>query len=67
MATLRIDDEEVRVSDAVLIRIAERMWRLGNDPRRAAFVERARKRINSGERGKNDVAAVILADHSAKA
>ena len=67
MATLKIDKEEVRVSDAVVIRMTERMWKLGNDQRRAAFVERARKRINAGGRGRNDIAVVIIADHSASA
>ena len=67
MATLKIDKEEVRVSDAVVIRMTERMWKLGNDQRRAAFVERARKRINDGGRGKNDIAVVIIADHSPNA
>ena len=67
MATLKIDKEEVRVSDAVVIRMTERMWKLGNDQRRAAFVERARKRINAGGRGRNDIAVVIIADHSPNA
>ena len=63
MPTLKIDDEEIRVSRALVIRVAERMWKLGSDPRRAAFTERARARLQAGHRGKNDVAAVILADH----
>ena len=67
MAILKIDKEEVRVSDAVVIRMTERLWKLGNDQRRAAFVERARKRINAGRRGRNDIAVVIIADHPANA
>ena len=63
MAMLKIDDEEVRVSNMLVIRMAERMWKLGSDQRRAAFAERARARLQAGHRGKNDVAAVILADH----
>jgi hypothetical protein len=66
MPTLKIDEEEVRVSNAVVVRITERLWRLGNDSRRAAFAERARKRLSAGKRGRNDVATVIVADHSAK-
>jgi hypothetical protein len=66
MATLKIDDEEVRVSDAVVVRMTERLWRLGSDSRRAAFAERARKRLSAGERGANDIATVIVADHSAR-
>ncbi len=66
MATLKIDKEEVHVSDAVVTRMVERMWKLGNDQRRAAYVERARERINAGQRGTNDLAVVIVADHSAK-
>jgi len=64
MATLKIDDEEVRVPDAVVFRMAERIWKLGNDQRRAAFVERARKRITAGQRGQNDIATIIVADHA---
>ena len=66
MATLKIDEEELRVSDAVVVRMTERLWRLGNDPRRAAFAERARKRLSAGQRGQNDIATVIVADHSAR-
>ncbi len=66
MATLKIDKEELRVSDAVVVRMTERLCRLGNDARRAAFAERARKRLNAGQRGRNDIATVIVADHSAK-
>ncbi|HXP77124.1 MAG TPA: hypothetical protein VN823_23510 [Stellaceae bacterium] len=65
MATLKIENEEVRVSDALVIRMAERMWKLGTDARRAAYAERARKRLNAGGRGKNDVAVAIVADHRA--
>jgi hypothetical protein len=65
MATLKIEDEEVRVPDALVIRIAERMWKLGSDARRAAHAERARKRLKGGGRGKNDIAVVIVADHRA--
>jgi hypothetical protein len=64
MATLKIDDEEVRVSNVLVIRMAERMGRLGNDQRRAAFAERARKRVSAGQRGKNDIATIIVADHA---
>jgi len=66
MATLKIDEEEVHVSDATVLRMAERIWKLGNDQRRAAFVERARKRITAGQRGKNDVATIVVADHAEK-
>ena len=65
MATLKIENEEVRVPDALVIRMAQRMWKLGTDARRAAYAERARKRLNGGGRGKNDVAVVIVADHRA--
>jgi hypothetical protein len=64
MATLKIDDEEVRVSNALVIRMAERMGRLGSDQRRTAFAERARKRVSAGQRGKNDIATIIVADHA---
>jgi hypothetical protein len=63
MATLKIDNDEVRVSDALVIRMADRLWRLGSAARRAAYAERARKRLAAGRRGKSDVAVVILADH----
>jgi hypothetical protein len=63
MATLKIDEEEVHVSDAVVFRMAERIWKLGNDQRRAAFVERARKRITAGQRRINDIATIVVADH----
>lgn len=65
MATLKIENEEVRVPEALVIRMAQRMWKLGTDARRAAYAERARKRVNGGGRGKNDVAVVIVADHRA--
>ena len=64
MATLKIDDEEIRVSDRLVIRMAERMGRLGSDQRRGAFAERARKRVSAGKRGKNDIATIIVADHA---
>jgi hypothetical protein len=63
MATLKIDSDEIRVSDSLVIRMAERMWKLGTEVRRAAYAERARKRVTAGRRGKNDVAVIIVADH----
>jgi len=63
MATLKIDGDEIHVSDSLVIRMAERMWKLGTEERRAAYVERARKRLTAGQRRKNDVAAIIVADH----
>ncbi len=65
VATLKIENDEVRVSDTVVNRIVCRMWRLGSDERRAAYAERARKRITAGHRSRNDIAIVIIADHSA--
>jgi hypothetical protein len=65
MATLKIENEEVRISNAVVDRIMSRLWRLGSDARRKAFIERARKRLTDGHRGANDIATVIIADHAA--
>ena len=64
MATLDIDKEEKRVSDALVTRMTHPMWKLGSVGRRAAYIERARKRVTAGHRSKSDIAAIIVADHA---
>jgi hypothetical protein len=64
MAGLKLKGEEIHVSDALVVRMAERLWKLGTDERRANCAERARKRLEAGQRRKNDIAVVIVADHA---
>jgi len=64
MATLKTDKEELRVSDVLVTRMTQRMWKLGTDARRAAYADRARKRITAGHRSNNDIATIIVADHA---
>ncbi len=64
MATLKTGKEEIRVSDVLVTRMTHRMWKLGSDARRAAYADRARKRITAGHPSKNDIATIIVADHT---
>ena len=64
MATLKIDNEDLRVPDVLVTRMTQRMWKLGTNARRAAYAERARKRLTAGHRGKNDITTIIVADFS---
>lgn len=60
MPTLKLKKGEIKVPKSLVIRMADRMHRLGNATRRENYVARARKRLEAGHPGKND-AAVVLA------
>lgn len=60
MPTLKAKNGEIKVPSSLVIRIADRLHKLGNETRRQNYIARARKRLDAGYGGKND-AAVILA------
>ena len=57
--TLKLKKGEIKVPRSLVIRMADRMHKLGNAMRRENYVARARKRLEAGYPGKND--AVVLA------
>jgi hypothetical protein len=61
MPTLKTKDGEIQVSTGQVVRMADRMHRLGNKSRRDNFLARAKKRIEAGPCRKADVATVIAA------
>jgi hypothetical protein len=61
MPKLKTKHGEVEVSAARVARMADRMFRIRGEGRRQNYAERARKRIEAGPAGKDDVALVIAA------
>ena len=61
MPKLKTKDGEIEVSAARVARMADRMFRIRGEGRRQNYAERARKRIEAGPAGKDDVALVIAA------
>ncbi len=61
MPTLKIEGgEEVAVPARLIIRMAERLFRMA-PARRPAYVEKARRRLASPHRSRNDAAVLIAA------
>jgi hypothetical protein len=61
LRTLPTPRGEISVPDRLIVRIANRVWRL-SPAQRAHHVERARQRIETGRFGRNDAATVLAAD-----
>ena len=61
MPTLKTKKGEIKVPTALVIRMADRLHRLGNAARREHYVARARKRLEAGHTGRNDAAVVLAA------
>jgi len=61
MPTLKIKNSEMRVATRLVIRLAERMHKLGSDARRESYVARARQRLEARHSYKNDAAIVLAA------
>jgi hypothetical protein len=61
MPKLKTKNGEIEVSAARIARMADRMFRIRGEGRRQNYAERARKRIEKGPSGKDDVALVIAA------
>lgn len=61
MPTLTTEHSEISVHHRQVTRMADRLWRLGSSKRRAAYVEKARRRLAVGPARHSD-AAIILAD-----
>jgi hypothetical protein len=61
MPTLKLKKGEIKVPKSLVIRMADRMYKLGNAMRRENYVARARKRLEAGHPGKNDAAVVLAA------
>jgi hypothetical protein len=52
---------EIHVDHRQVIRMAERLWRLGSPERRGAYVEKARRRLSAGPARHADAAIVLAA------
>ena len=61
MPTLKTKKAEMKVPMSLVVRMADRLHRLGNATRRESYVARARKRLEAGHPGKNDAAVVLAA------
>jgi len=60
MPTLTLKDTEIKVPTALVVRMADRLHRLGM-ARRKGYIERARTRLDAGGKHRNDAAAVLTA------
>jgi hypothetical protein len=60
MPTLKLKNAEIKVPRALVVRMADRIWKLGK-PRREDYVAPAKKRLDAGGKGGNDAAAVLAA------
>jgi len=60
MPTLKVTDTEFKVPTVLVVRMADRMWKLGKS-RREGYVARAKKRLEAGGKGRNDAASVLAA------
>jgi hypothetical protein len=61
MPTLKLKKGEFIVPKALVVRMTDRVYRLGSTTRRENYVARARKRLEAGHPGKNDAAIVLAA------
>jgi len=61
MPTLKLKKGEIKVPKSLVIRMADRMHRLGSATMRERYIARARKRLEGGHPGKNDAATVLAA------
>ena len=61
MPTLKLKKGEIQVPQRLVIRMAERLCKLGNPTRRQHYIERARKRLEGEHPRKSDAAAVLAA------
>ena len=61
MPVLKLKKGEIKVPAALVIRMADRMHKLGNATRQESYIARARKRLEAGHPGKNDAAIVLAA------
>ena len=60
MPTLKLKKGEIKVPGRLVIRMADRMHRLGAT-QRENYIARGRKRLEAGHPGKNDAAVVLAA------
>jgi hypothetical protein len=60
MPTLKVKSAEIKIPRALVVRMADRMWKLGK-ARHEGYVARAKKRLEAGGKGRNDAAAVLAA------
>ena len=61
MPTLKFKKGEIKVPMTLVIRMADRMHKLGKPMRRENYIARARKHLEAGNSGKNDAAVVLAA------
>ena len=61
MPTLTVKGTEIDVPSELVARMADRMWRFGNDARRQSYVAKAKARLDTGKLRRSDVAAVLAA------
>ena len=61
MPTLKAKKGEIKVPASLVVRMAVRMHKLGNETRRQNYIARARKRLEAGHGGTNDAAVVLAA------
>jgi len=59
MPTLKLKKGKIKVPKSLVIRMADRMHKLGNATRRENYIARARKHLERGRLRKNDAAAVL--------
>ena len=60
MPTLKLKNAEIKVPRALVVRMADRIWKLGKG-RHEGYVAGARRRLEAGGKGSNDAAAVLAA------
>jgi hypothetical protein len=61
MPTLTLKKGEIKVPANLVIRMADRMHKLGSAEQREARVARARERLEAGHLHRNDAAIVLAA------
>ena len=61
MPTLKIKDAEIDVPSELVARMADRLWKFGNDARRQSYVAKAKARLDAGKLRRSDVATVLAA------
>lgn len=59
--TLAIKETEISVLVGLVARMADRLWKLGNDARRQHYVAKAKARLEVGPMRRSDAATVIAA------
>jgi hypothetical protein len=55
------EHREIHVDRRQVMRMADRLWRLGSPARRIAYVEKARRRLDTGLARHSDAAIVLAA------